>query len=350
MKKTHIELRSDTFTQPTQAMREAIFTAELGDDMEGEDPTVNRLEAKICEMLGKEAAVFTPSCTQSNQIAIWSHCRPGDELLIEQTGHIMKYEAGAPAILSGVSVRTVQGEAGKLTTAHLRNQVHADDQHLTPTRLLCLENTTNIGGGRVYGLDNVRENCEWAHERGLRVHMDGARLFNACVAGGYSPREIVDQVDSVSICFSKGLGCPVGSVLAGTAEMITRGRRARKIFGGAMRQAGILAAAALHALDHHVERLRDDHANAQLLARKLADHPMIVLDADSVETNMVFFEIRPEWGTAAEFARALREVDVRMYDLGPRRLRAVTHLDVERDEVLTAAERILAVASKTTSV
>ncbi|MBX3092882.1 MAG: aminotransferase class I/II-fold pyridoxal phosphate-dependent enzyme, partial [Cryobacterium sp.] len=231
-------------TRPTPGMREAMATAEVGDDMVGEDPTVNRLEARMAEMFGMEAAVFACSGTQSNQMGVWTHCTAGDELLTERTSHIGSYEAGGPAALSGVSVRQVDGECGRLDIAHLERAVRPIDQHFAPTRLLVLENSTNLGGGRTYPLEQLQRVGQWAREQGWRLHLDGARIFNACAARGYSPADVGEWMDTVSICFSKGLGCPMGSVLVGSAAAIARARRARKLFGGALRQAGIVAAAA----------------------------------------------------------------------------------------------------------
>ncbi|MEZ6065850.1 MAG: GntG family PLP-dependent aldolase [Planctomycetaceae bacterium] len=333
-----IELRSDTFTRPTREMREVMANAEVGDDMVGEDPTVNRLEARMAELLGHEAAVFACSGTQSNQMGVWSHCDRADELLIEETGHIANYEGGGPAVLSGVMVRRIPGVGGRLDVAHLDGQVRSGNVHYATTRLLCLENSTNIGGGHTYPLDQLERVCRWAHEQGLRTHLDGARLFNACIARGYEPRQVGAHFDSVSICFSKGLGCPMGSVLVGSKEVIARARKARKVFGGALRQAGIVASAALYAIDHHVTRLADDHANARSFAEAIADIPGIEIDPAAIETNLVFFGVDPARMSAVELSASLRARGVMINPLGPQRLRACTHLDVSRDDVLRAAE------------
>jgi threonine aldolase len=336
-----VELRSDTFTRPSPGMRQAIANAEVGDDMCGEDPTVNALEARMAELLGKEAAVFACSGTQSNQIAVWAHCSSGDELLIEETGHIANYEAGAPAALSGVSVRRVRGQGGLVDVEPLQNALRPPNQHFSPTRLVCIENSTNLGGGRTYPLEQIERVCAWAHEHGFNTHMDGARLFNACVARGYEARDAAESLDTVSICFSKGLGCPMGSVLVGSKEVVSRARRARKLFGGALRQAGIPAAACLYALDHNIDRLADDHENARVFAESIAGIDGVRVDLESVETNLVFFEIDAELGTAAQLSAALRERGVRMNPAGgAQRLRACTHLDVDRAGVRRAAEAI----------
>ncbi|MFG0333519.1 MAG: threonine aldolase family protein [Maioricimonas sp. JB049] len=337
-----IELRSDTFTKPTAGMREAMMSAEVGDDMVGEDPTVNRLEARVADLLGMEAAVFACSGTQSNQMGVWAHCQPGDELIIDQSGHIANYEAGAPAVLSGVSVRRLPGTMGLLDRDLLEGQIRGGNQHVAPTRLLCLENSTNLGGGQTYPLEQIARIGEWAHANGLKVHVDGARLFNACIARGYEAADVAQHVDSISLCFSKGLGCPMGSILAGSTALIQRARRARKLFGGALRQAGIVAAAAEYALDHHIERLADDHANARAFAEAIADIPGIGIDVEGVPTNLVFFELDRDFGTAADLSAALKERAVNINPTGAQQLRACTHLDVDREGVLQAAAAIRA--------
>jgi threonine aldolase len=333
-----IDLRSDTVTKPTPGMRQAMARAEVGDDMVGEDPTVNRLEAMCCEIFGKAAAVFACSGTQSNQMGVRAHCLPGDELLINESGHIANFEAGAPAALSGVTVRTIAAPGGLLDVDDVRGKIRADNQHLCRTRLLCIENTTNVGGGRAFPLAQIERLGRWAHQHGLKVHMDGARLFNAVVARSYTAAEASRHVDTVSVCFSKGLGCPMGSVLVGAADDIARARRARKLFGGALRQAGIVAAAAIHALEHHVERLAEDHANARLLAEAITGIEGLSVDPDEVETNLVFFEIDPDLGTAAQFSAGLLKRGVKIGAVGPHRLRACTHLDVDSDDIARAVE------------
>jgi threonine aldolase len=334
------DLRSDTVTKPSRAMREAMANAEVGDDMSGEDPTVNRLEALCAARFGKEAAVFACSGTQSNQMGVRVHCRPGDELLCHETGHIVNFEAGAPAALSGVSSRTISGEGGMIDVPQLRGKVRSGDQHLACTRLVCLENTTNVGGGRAYPLEQIARVGAWAHELGLKVHVDGARLFNAVVARGYSPKDVGRHVDTISICFSKGLGCPMGSILVGSAEEIRVARRARKLFGGALRQAGIVAAAAIYALEHNVERLAEDHRNARQLAELVAGIPGLSVRLETVETNLVFFDVDPAMGYASQLSAALESRGVRIHDTDAQRLRACTHLDVSREDIPEVA-RIL---------
>ena len=333
-----VNLYSDTVTKPTPGMREAIARAEVGDDMSGEDPTVNRLEALMAELLGKEAAVFACSGTQSNQMGVKTHCFPGDELLIESSGHIACFEGGGPAVLSGVMCRQIPGTLGMLDIADLEGKIKADNQHLCITRLLCLENTTNVGGGRAWPLDQLARVCGWAHDNGLKTHLDGARLFNACVAKGYSAADVGKHFDTVSICFSKGLGCPLGSILVGSKEEIRKARRIRKLFGGALRQAGIVAAAAVYAMEHNVERLSVDHDNAKLLAREIAQIEGLSVNVADVETNLVFFEVDSKLGNAGQLSAALLDRGVKIGASGPQRLRACTHLDVTRDDMLKAAD------------
>ncbi len=333
-----IDLRSDTVTKPTLAMRQAIANAEVGDDMTGEDPTVNRLEQMVAEMLGKEAAVYNCSGTQSNQMAIRAHCQQGDEILIDETGHIVNYEAGAAAALSGVSARCLRGRGGLLDVDDLDGMVRADNQHNCITRLVCVENTTNHGGGRVWPLEQMARVGQWAHDQGLKVHLDGARLFNAVIANGYRVPEFASHVDSVSICFSKGLGCPMGSILVGDAATMHRARRARKMFGGALRQAGMMAAAAIYALENHIDRLQEDHDNARAFAEAISRIEGVRIALNEVESNLVFFEIEPEFGTAAQLSASLLKRGVKVYTFGRQRLRACTHLDVTLTDSLRAAE------------
>jgi threonine aldolase len=340
-----IDLRSDTVTKPTPGMYEAMVSAELGDDMAGEDPTVNRLERFVADLLGKEAAVLCTSGTQSNQLGLRSHCAPGDELLIHETGHVANFEGGAPAAMSGISCRLLPGERGMLDIETLEAAWRPQNQHHPRTRLVSLENTTNIGGGAAWPLDRMRAVSKWARAKGLRVHLDGARFFNAIVARGYEAGDVGELVDTVSICFSKGLGCPFGSVLVGSAEDIAKARRARKLFGGALRQSGVIAGAALYALERHVDRLAEDHANAKQFAARVAESEAIRLPFGTPETNIVFFEVDPDWGTAAELSRRLVEAGVRINPTGKQRLRAVTHLDATREDALAAADAILSVTA-----
>jgi threonine aldolase len=335
-----IDLRSDTVTKPTPGMCAAMAAAEVGDDVYSEDPTVNLLEERVAAMMGKEAAVFVPSGTMSNQIAVRAHTQPGDELICEEFCHIYNWEAGAPAQLSGVTSRPVRAEYGILDLDQLRDKVRPLNDHMVRTRLVCLENTHNRGGGRIFPLEKVKEISAWARSRKLLMHLDGARLWNAIVATGVPADEWGRHFDSISLCFSKGLGAPIGSALAGAKEFITRARRARKIFGGAMRQAGVLAAAALYALDHHIDRLAEDHRNAQVIAQAVADVPGLRLDPPDVHTNLVWFEVDPEFGTAHDISARLKARGVLVGNSGEYTLRACTHLDVSAADAERAAEVI----------
>lgn len=335
-----IDLRSDTVTRPVAAMKQAMMDAEVGDDVMGEDPTVRHLESMVADLLGKEAAVFACSGTQSNQMGLRAHCVPGDELLINATGHIGIFECGGPAALSGITVRQIESPKGMLSVADLEDKPRVDDQHYCRTRLVCLENTTNIAGGFVYSLGQLQDVSAWAWSQGLKMHLDGARFFNATVAGGYTPAELAACFDTISICFSKGLGCPMGSILAGSQEEVRLARRARKMFGGAMRQSGMMAAAAVYALENHVDRMQQDHDNAQRLATLLAQIDGVDADPGLTESNLVFFEIEPELGTAVQLSAALRERGVLIGPMGGQKLRAATHLDVADSDIPAVAEAV----------
>ena len=339
MARPTIDLRSDTVTRPTPAMRAAMAAAEVGDDVLGEDPTVNALQRQTAELLGKEAALFVPTGTMANQIAVGVHAGPGDELLCDATAHVYVWEGGGIARLSGVTARPLNGDGGLLTTADLVDKVRPDDGHYARTRLVCLENTHNRGGGRVHPIDQVAAISAWACSQGLATHLDGARLWNAVAASGVPAADWASHFDTVSVCFSKGLGAPVGSALAGAAEALRKAHRLRKVFGGGMRQAGIIAAAALYALDHHVDRLADDHRNAQVLARAVEQTDGLELEAGPVETNLVWVAVDPSLGTAREVADRLRADGVLVSALGPQILRACTHLDVSEEQVEFAADR-----------
>jgi threonine aldolase len=332
-----IDLRSDTITQPTPAMREAMARAEVGDDVFGDDPTVARLETRVAEMLGKESAVFTPSGTMANQLALRAHTEPGDEILVDANAHIYYYESGAPAALAGVMCRCLPGVRGVFTAADVEAALRPADQHFAPTKLVCIENTHNRGGGSIWPIERIREVAEVSQARGLRLHLDGARLWNASVATGIPERDYAAHFDSVSVCFSKGLGAPVGSALCGTREFIQRARRFRKMYGGGMRQAGILAAGALHALEHHRARLAEDHANARALAEGLSRLPGLEIDPASVQTNIVRVQVRKT--PAPSLVGALDQAGVRVLATGPDTLRAVTSLMVSSGEISVVLEK-----------
>jgi threonine aldolase len=319
-------------------MRAAMAAAEVGDDVFGDDPTVRRLEQRVAEMLSKEAAVYVPSGTMGNQIGLRVHCTAGDEFLCEANCHILCYEQAAYAQLFGIAAQPIEGDHGVLRVEQLIGRIRPNNDHCVQTRLVCLENTHNRGAGRVQPYDAVVEICGWAADNGLARHLDGARLFNAVVATGISAAEWAGHFDTVSVCFSKGLGAPVGSALCGPGDLIRQARRHRKALGGGMRQAGIIAAGALYALEHHIERLAEDHQNARIIAEAIRHSPGLRLDPDFIDTNIVIFEVDPELGTAAAFVARLRDQGVWMNATAPQRVRAVTHLDVSRDEVQHAAK------------
>ena len=339
------DFRSDTITRPTPAMREAMAQAPVGDDVFGDDPTVVELQQRLAEMLGKEAALFVPSGTMSNQLAIRVHCLPGDELICEADCHIYNYEQGGNAQLSGVSTRTVAGHGAIIDVNQLHGLVRVDNEQRVRTGLLCRESTHNRGAGRGYPLHGISEICAWAASENLRTHLDGARLFNAVVATGTEAKSWAHNFDTVSVCFSKGLGAPVGSALAGTKEAIRSAHRHRKVFGGGMRQAGIIAAGALYALENHVERLAEDHANAARLADAVREISGLELTCDPVETNIVIFRVASELGTAGDFCARMEAERVRMLALGPDTIRAVTHLDVDESDVGVACDVLRDVAA-----
>ncbi len=344
-----IDLRSDTVTRPTPGMRAAMASAEVGDDVFGEDPSVNRLQERVASLLGKEAALYVPSGTMSNQICIRAQTQPGDELLCDAGCHIYNFEAGGPAVLSGVTCRTIEGDHGILDVTQLEDKIRGGNDHLVRTRLVALENTHNRGGGRVYPLEKIQAISEWAHKNGLLMHLDGARLWNAVVATGIPAATWAASFDTVSVCFSKGLGAPIGSALAGTREFIQSAKRIRKLFGGGMRQGGVAASAALYALDHHLDRLAEDHRNAQVLAHAVMETPGLRLDPPEVETNLVWIEVERDLGSARDVAGLLKEKGVLIHVAGPHTLRACTHLDATASQVERAAEAIHAMASSLTA-
>jgi threonine aldolase len=320
-----------------------MAAAEVGDDVFDEDPTVHNLQDKLAAMLGKEAALFVPSGTMANQICVRVHTRPGDEMICESTSHVFVWEAGGPAALSGVTCRTVVGDHGIMDQEQLKGLIRPTNEHYAQTRLVTLENTHNRGGGRVYPIEKTRAIAEWAHAHGLVVHLDGARLWNAHVKTGVELAKWCDPFDSVAVCFSKGLGAPIGSALAGTKEFVAKARRVRKLYGGHMRQVGIIAAGAIYAVDHHIARLADDHRSAQLLAAAIRDTPALRLDPPFVETNLVWFEVDPKLAPASIVAARLKEMGVLVHASGPTTLRACTHLDVSAAQATRAADLIRAV-------
>ncbi|MEZ4256546.1 MAG: GntG family PLP-dependent aldolase [Polyangiales bacterium] len=339
-----IDLRSDTVTRPTTAMRQAMANADVGDDVYGEDPSVRALEERSAELLGKEAAIFVPSGTMANQIALMLHCRPGDEVIVGRGAHLYYYEGGAGGAFAGVQFVEV-GTTGLFTAADATLAIKPEAYWLPRTRAISVENTHNRAGGRVFPSADIDALADLAVSHGFAVHMDGARIWNASAKLGLPAAEVARRADTVSACFSKGLGAPVGSALAGSRAHIAHARRLRRMLGGAMRQAGILAAGALYALDHHRERLVDDHRNARRLAEVLANSPGIQLDLASVETNLVIFDLVDAVGD--DYVARAREQGVLVSAIGPRRIRAVTHLGVEPAEIEEAA-RVLASNGRST--
>ena len=339
-----IDLRSDTVTQPTDAMWDAMRNAPLGDDVLGDEPTVTELEDRCSKLLGKEAALFTPSGTMANQLAIRTVTTPGDEIIAHRDSHIIHYETGAPAALSGCSVWTLEGSRGQFNADEVLAGIRHDDVHYPCTRMVVVENTQNRTGGTVWSLEDFRDVSTMSRQHGLHVHVDGARLMNASVAGGYSPAEFVAEADSTTLCFSKALGAPVGSILAGSSEMIRGARRYRKMFGGGMRQSGMLAAAAIFALEHHVDGLAMDHENARKLSSMLDGIDGLTVPVP--ESNMVYITIDPSIGSAADLCRRLHESDVLVLDIDSDRVRAVTHHQVDGEMIDRAAEMTIEAVSR----
>jgi threonine aldolase len=339
-----IDFRSDTVTRPTSGMLKAMFAAKVGDDVLGDDPTVNALETKAATMFGMEAALFCASGTMANQVAIKAHTQPGDEVICHKLSHVYYYEGGGIAMNSGASVCLLEGEQGRITAADVAAHINpANDPHRPLTRLVSVENTMNKGGGSIYDFNELIAIGKVCRENGLKFHLDGARLFNALVETGETPADYGQLFDSISICISKGLGAPVGSVLIGDKDFIRRARRIRKVFGGGMRQAGYLAAACIYALDNHVERLRDDHRKAKKL-ESILKSLSIVNEVIPVQTNLVFFSLKPEM-PAAKFLQTLRDNDIHALALAPQEVRFVTHLDVT-DEMMVKVESVLRAMEK----
>ncbi|MEQ8396251.1 GntG family PLP-dependent aldolase [Thalassobaculum sp.] len=340
-----VDLYSDTVTRPTAGMRKAIAEAEVGNEQAHEDPTVNRLQDMVAELLGKEAAVFLPSGTMCNEIAYRVWCDRGDEIILDETGHALHFEAGGPAALAGAMTRTVRGVRGIFTGADVDAAIRPKNRHAPRQKLISIENTANLGGGAVWPLETVKGVAAAARRHGLKLHMDGARLLNGVVASGISADTFAADCDSVWIDLSKGLGCPVGGVLAGSAEFIEEAWRFKHQFGGAMRQAGIVAAAGVYALEHHVERMADDHARARRFAEGIAGVKGVQVSANEIDTNMVYFQVGDTGIEAPAFSkRLMAKHGVRISAIDGR-LRAVTHLDVDDGDIETAIAAVRAVAA-----
>lgn len=321
-----IDYRSDTVTRPTRGMLDAMMSAPLGDDVFGEDPSINALEQKTAGIFGMEAALFCPSGTMTNQIAIKCHTQPGDEVICDESSHVYQYEGGGIAFNSGASVKLLPGDLGRITADQVRAAIQPDDPHRAHTSLVSLENTSNRGGGSCYDFTEIEKISALCKEKSLAFHLDGARLWNALVAKKESPEQYGRVFDSISVCLSKSLGCPVGSLLLGKKEFIKKARRVRKVFGGGMRQAGFLAAAGIFALDHHIGRLAEDHAHARRIAEAIGTRPWVnkVLP---VETNIIIFELHATM-TAPEWVAKVKEHNILGYAIAPNRVRLVLHLDI----------------------
>ena len=336
-----VDLRSDTVTQPTPPMREAMAAAVVGDDVLGDDPTVIELQNRIAEMLGKEAALFVPSGTMSNAVAIKSQTKPGDEIVTHRKSHIYMYEAGGYAVLAGCSISLVEGERGQMSPEDVQRairKVAGSDSHYPECTLICVENTANVGGGSIYDQDTLDAICEVAHKNDCRAHMDGARMFNAIVASGTNPARMVRDFDTISICLSKGLGAPIGSVLVGDAATIAEAHRWRKMFGGGMRQSGILAAAGLYALENNIDRLGEDHARARRLAEALDAMEAYSIDLGAVQSNMVYINCKKDGAKTLVNSLAERGVDVLDLEQGVdygdiSTVRAVVHLHITDEDI-----------------
>jgi threonine aldolase len=339
-----IDLRSDTITKPTPAMREAMARAEVGDDVFGEDPTVRELEDETAALLGKEAALFTVSGTMANQLAIRSHTEPGDEILVEENAHIYYYEGGGPAALSGVMCRCLQGERGVFYGTDVESALRPSDSHFPRTRLVCIENTHNRGGGKIWPLERIEEVAGSARRHGLQLHLDGARLWNAAAATRIAEKDLAAPFDTVSVCFSKGLGAPVGSALVGSKALLARAKRFRKMFGGGMRQAGIIAAGALFALRNHRARLAEDHANAKALAEGISRSKGFEITPSEVETNIVRFRLAGM--PAQDVVERLRLCGVLVLAADRSTIRAVTSLMVSAEDIRLAVEIIAKAAGR----
>ncbi|PWT70391.1 MAG: threonine aldolase [Bacteroidetes bacterium] len=333
-----IDLRSDTVTLPVPGMREAIINAPVGDDVFREDPSINQLESIAANLFGMEAALYCPTGTMSNQIAIKCHTQPGDEVICDSQAHVYIYEGGGIAFNSSSQVKAIEGDRGRIKAEQIQAAINPDDVHRPRTSLVCLENTSNRGGGSCYDLNDIRKIKDLCSENNLRLHLDGARLFNALVAKGEKPRDYGEIFDSISFCLNKGLGCPIGSVLIGKKDFIQKGRRVRKVFGGGMRQAGFMAAAGIYALEHHISRLQEDHDHAQQLA-KILSTKNFVEKILPVETNIVIFEVKPPC-TAKQIVDKLHEKQILAFAISANRIRFVTHLNLTPENISLVANVI----------
>ncbi len=326
-----IDYRSDTVTKPTAGMMDAMMNAKVGDDVFGEDPSINELESLAAGMFGMEAAIFCPSGTMTNQIAIKCHTQPGDEVVCDENAHVYQYEGGGIAFNSGASVKLLQGDRGRITAAQVAASVNPDDNHRAHTRLVCLENTSNRGGGSCYDFEEIKNIKKVCTDTKLAFHLDGARIWNALIAKNETARQYGEIFDSISVCLSKSLGCPVGSLLLGKNDFIKKARRVRKVFGGGMRQAGFLAAAGIYAFQNHIDRLSEDHDHAKQIAATIAKKNFVTMVLP-VETNIIIFELK-DGITAPELVSKLKESNILGYAISPNRVRLVVHLDITKEMV-----------------
>lgn len=332
----YIDLRSDTVTKPSPEMRQAIATAEVGDDVFGDDPTVNRLQAMVAELFGREASLYVPSGSMGNQISLYTISNQGDEIICDEGSHIFNYEVATAAAFSGLLFHVIRGKQGIFTAEEVAPLIRGEELHSPRTRIVEIENTHNRAGGTVFPLENIKQLRRLADQRGLVMHLDGARIWNAHIATGIALAEYAKYFDSISVCLSKGLGAPVGSVVIGDRSFIKEARRTRKMFGGGMRQVGILAAAGIYALEHNLARLQEDHDHAHILAENLAKLPGIEIDLDTVQTNILIFDVAKSGMNAAEAVVKFKEHGVLALAISPTRIRMVTHLDVSGDQIETA--------------
>jgi len=342
----YIDLRSDTVTKPSPAMREAIFKAEVGDDVFEDDPTVKKLEMIVADLLGKENALFVASGTMANQVCLRTLTQPGDEIILEEESHIFNYEVGSASALSGLQLYPVKGIRGVITAEQIEEKIRPDDVHIPPTRVIVLENTHNRAGGTVFPLDEIARIAKVALKHAVKMHLDGARLWNAVMATGTPLHVWAKPFDSVSVCLSKGLGAPIGSVIAGTDRFIRKARRMRKMYGGGMRQVGIIAAAGIYAIENNFNRLVDDHRNAKLLAERLGEMEGLKIDLEGVQTNIVVIDIKETKKTVEQLLSDLKEERILLVPFGRTKIRAVTHLDVKRADILEAVEKFKKVLLK----
>jgi len=338
MKMEYIDLRSDTVTKPSKEMLEAMMKADVGDDVYGEDPTVNLLQKRIAEMFGKESALFVPSGTMGNEICIKVHTQPGDEIIVEQDSHIFVYETAGPSLLSGVQMKTIAGKNGSMTVEQIKNAIRPKVYYLPNTKLICMENTHGRSGGSIIPLEDIKRIREVALGENIKMHLDGARIWNASIETGISLSEYAKYFDSLLVCFSKGLGAPIGSIIIGDTEFIDEARRYRKIFGGGMRQVGILAAAAIYAIDHNIDRLKEDHKKAKIFAEQLNFIKNIQIVPKNIETNMVMIDISSTGKTQAYILNLLKDNGLLLTPERTSLLRAVMHLDVSLEQVYKAID------------